>query len=73
MTTVYGKPHCRQCDATVRELDKHKATYEYVDVSEVPEAVDFIKELGYLQAPVVVTEGEHWSGFRPDLIAKYLT
>jgi glutaredoxin-like protein NrdH len=24
--------------------------------------------LGYLQAPVVVAGGEHWSGFRPDRI-----
>jgi glutaredoxin-like protein NrdH len=22
--------------------------------------------LGYLRAPVVVTDTEHWSGFRPD-------
>ena len=27
-----------------------------------------VKELGYLQAPVVVTDDEHWSGFRPDKI-----
>jgi glutaredoxin-like protein NrdH len=24
--------------------------------------------LGYLQAPVVVAENDHWSGFRPDRI-----
>jgi glutaredoxin-like protein NrdH len=24
--------------------------------------------LGYLQAPVVVTGNDHWSGFRPDRI-----
>jgi glutaredoxin-like protein NrdH len=26
--------------------------------------------LGYLQAPVVVTDSEHWSGFRPSKIEK---
>ncbi len=26
--------------------------------------------LGYLQAPVVVAGGQHWSGFRPDRIAE---
>jgi glutaredoxin-like protein NrdH len=24
--------------------------------------------MGYMQAPVVVTENDHWSGFRPDKI-----
>lgn len=39
-------------------------------MSQDAEALDKVKSLGYLQAPVIVTEdGEHWSGFRPDLIA----
>ena len=25
--------------------------------------------MGYMQAPVVVTDNDHWSGFRPDKIA----
>lgn len=38
-------------------------------VDKNPEALAQIKELGYLQVPVVLTsEGEHWSGLRPDLI-----
>ena len=32
-------------------------------------AMDYVKSLGYQQAPVVVTDGEHWAGFRPDKIA----
>lgn len=32
-------------------------------------ALALAKELGFLQAPVVIPpEGEAWSGFRPDLI-----
>jgi glutaredoxin-like protein NrdH len=27
-----------------------------------------VMALGYLQAPVVVAEHDHWSGFRPDRI-----
>ena len=27
-----------------------------------------VKALGYLQAPVVITDEDHWSGFRPDKI-----
>lgn len=33
-----------------------------------PEAVEKIKSLGYLQVPVIVTDTEHWSGYRPDKI-----
>ena len=33
------------------------------------DSLAYVKELGHLQAPVVVTaDGEHWSGFRPDLL-----
>ena len=66
--TVYTKPACVQCNATYKALDKQGLTYEIVDITEVPEARDYVMALGYLQAPVVVAGGEHWSGFRPDRI-----
>ena len=66
--TVYTKPACVQCNATYKALDKQGLDYEIVDISEVPEARDYVMALGYLQAPVVVADGEHWSGFRPDRI-----
>jgi len=31
-------------------------------------ALEQVKKLGYLQAPVIVTEWDHWSGFRQDKI-----
>ena len=66
--TVYTKPACVQCNATYKALDKQGLEYEIVDITEVPEARDYVMALGYLQAPVVVDGGEHWSGFRPDRI-----
>jgi glutaredoxin-like protein NrdH len=66
--TVYTKPACVQCTATYKALDKQGITYDTVDISLNTEARDFVMALGYLQAPVVVTENEHWSGFRPDRI-----
>jgi hypothetical protein len=30
--------------------------------------IEQVKALGYLQAPVVITDEDHWSGFRPDKI-----
>lgn len=66
--TVYTKPACVQCTATYRALDKAGVDYAVVDISEDQEARDYVMALGYLQAPVVVAEDTHWSGFRPDRI-----
>ena len=66
--TVYTKPACVQCNATYKALDKQGLSYEIVDITEVPEARDYVMALGYLQAPVVITDEDHWSGFRPDKI-----
>ena len=68
--TVYSKPQCVQCDATYRALDKKGVEYTVVDVTKDAEAMEMILGLGHLQAPVVVAGDEHWSGFRPDNIAR---
>ncbi len=66
--TVYTKPSCVQCTATYRALDSKGIEYEVLDVSTDEQALETVKALGYLQAPVVIADGEHWSGFRPDKI-----
>lgn len=66
--TVYSKPACVQCDATYRALDKKGIEYSIVDISADPEALEMVRGLGYLQAPVVIAGDDHWSGFRPDQI-----
>lgn len=68
--TVYTKPSCVQCNMTYRALDNSGLEYDVLDVSEDATALETVKELGYLQAPVVVTDDEHWSGFRPDKISE---
>lgn len=67
--TVYTKPSCVQCNATYRALDKKGISYRKVDISTDAQAMDYVRSLGYMQAPVVVTADDHWSGFRPDKIA----
>jgi len=67
--TVYSKPSCVQCTATYRALDNKGIEYEIFDVSVDEKALETVKALGYLQAPVIVTDEDHWSGFRPDKIA----
>ena len=71
--TVYTKPACVQCNATYKALDKVGVEYEVVDISENADARDYVMALGYLQAPVVVSGDEHWSGFRPDRIKALAT
>jgi glutaredoxin-like protein NrdH len=67
--TVLSKPACVQCTATYRRLDACGIEYEILDMSVDATALAQAKELGYLQAPVVIVAGEdHWSGFRPDKI-----
>jgi glutaredoxin-like protein NrdH len=67
--TVYSKPACVQCNSTYRKLDKHGVSYLTVDISEDEQAYEYVQSLGYAQVPVVVTDEEHWSGFKPDKIA----
>lgn len=73
--TVYAKPACPQCTATVRQLEKLKAEgadidYRKIDVTTDPAAHEQCRQLGYSSAPVVVAGDQHWSGFRPDRLAK---
>ena len=71
--TVYTKPSCVQCTATYRALDSKGIEYEVLDLSQDPAALEQVKALGYLQAPVVITDEDHWSGFRPDKIDELAT
>ena len=70
--TVYTKPACVQCNATYRAMDKAGVTYDVVDISQDAEALERTRNLGYMQAPVVITDADHWSGFRPDRIKALL-
>ncbi|GGD46447.1 glutaredoxin-like protein NrdH [Microbacterium faecale] len=66
--TVYSKPSCVQCNATYRALDAKGIEYDVTDVSQDADALEQVKQLGYMQAPVVIADEDHWSGFRPDKI-----
>ena len=70
--TVYSKPSCVQCNATYRRLDAAGLDYPIVDISEDADALAYVKSLGYLEAPVVVTDEKHWSGYNPGEIDAFL-
>lgn len=67
MPTVYEKDNCRACVNTKRKLTELGIQYEVADLTE-PGNLAAAKDLGHLQAPVVVWGTKHWSGYRPDRI-----
>jgi glutaredoxin-like protein NrdH len=69
VVTVYTLPSCVQCDSTKRVLTKNSIEYQEVDLSQDAQAMEFVKDLGYSAAPVVVAGESHWSGFRPDRLS----
>ena len=71
--TLYTKPACVQCNATKKALDRAGLEYTSVDVTLDEEARDYVMALGYVQAPVVEANGEHWSGLRPERIKALAT
>ncbi|AXH70462.1 NrdH-like glutaredoxin [Gordonia phage Daredevil] len=70
--TVYSKPDrlCVQCKATKSWLIKREIAFDVIDITEDEAALDKLKALGYLQAPVVVIADETgaqldvWSGHK---------
>ncbi len=69
MITVYSNPTCQPCKATCRQLEQRGIEFKKVDVSVDDQGRRDIEALGYRELPVVVSGEQHWSGFRPDLIA----
>lgn len=63
-------PACVRCRLTKDVLTRKGIPYTEVDIRENQAARDYVvEELGYTEAPVVVvSDQDHWSGFRPDQI-----
>lgn len=70
--TVYSQPDCMGCKMTANVLDQNGIPYRVVDLTTDDQAREYVMQrLGYRTAPVVeTTTGEHWAGFRPDLITQ---
>ncbi|UNK62291.1 glutaredoxin-like protein NrdH [Buttiauxella ferragutiae] len=66
--TIYTRNDCVQCHATKRAIESRGFSFELINLDLNPEAADDLRTLGYRQLPVVITEQESWSGFRPDMI-----
>jgi glutaredoxin-like protein NrdH len=51
-------------------MDKVGIEYDVINLSQNPEELDKLIQLGYRAAPVVVTDNDSWAGFQPDKIAE---
>lgn len=68
MVTIYTQDPCQPCRMTKKEFVKKGIDFKEISIAENPEAREAVLALGYMQAPVIVTENGHWGGFRPDKI-----
>lgn len=68
--TVYTRPGCVQCTATIREFQKKGISPSVVDIDKCEDGSAKVMELGYRSLPVVVAGEAHWGGFNPDNINK---
>lgn len=67
--TVFSKHDCQPCIRTKKELVIRGVQFTEINVEEDAAALEYIKSLGHLGAPVVaLNDGTSWSGLRPDLI-----
>jgi glutaredoxin-like protein NrdH len=66
--TVYSKPDCVQCTMTYKALNNAGIEFTVIDMMEDADALAKVKALGFMAAPVVVTESDSWAGFRPDKV-----
>lgn len=65
MVQLFTKPNCQPCKATKRVLNSKGVPYEEIDISTNEAAREKIKGLGFMQAPVIITDDDSWSGFNP--------
>lgn len=67
---IYTKDLCAQCNMTKKQFEKLGISFKEVSITQDPKALEKIKSLGYMQAPVVSVNNfeKSWSGFKPDEI-----
>lgn len=65
---VYTNPNCVQCEMTKKYLDKEGIEYtvESLQAEENYDKLVAFVEQGFKAAPIVVTDTETWSGYKPD-------
>jgi glutaredoxin-like protein NrdH len=65
---VYTNPNCVQCEQTKKFLDREGIEYTVENLQSddnYEKLVEFVNQ-GFKSAPIVVTDTETWSGYKPD-------
>ena len=65
---IYGKPNCSYCVAAVEFLEHIDVTFDYINLDESPEDLQFIKDNGFTRVPQVFQGDDHIGGYT-DLLA----
>jgi len=65
---IYTLPNCAQCDQTKKAFERAGVPFGELKIDDSEDLMRQVKEMGYMSAPVVVTDFGSWSGFRPDRI-----
>lgn len=60
--TVYSKDKCQQCKGVKRWLKSNGIAFNEINVSEQPEYIQEVKDLGFTSLPVVKSEDLVFSG-----------
>ena len=60
--TVYGKPGCRACVNTTRQLKKNGVEFTYIDFTQDADAEALLHSRGVKAAPFVTSPVGDWSG-----------
>lgn len=61
--TIYGKPSCVYCERAKELLKSFGKEYNYIDVEEDIEALDFIVSNGFKTVPQIFMQEVHIGGF----------
>lgn len=65
---VYSKDNCVQCKMTKQHLNRNGIEFKEINLDHVEDTDDIrakLRERGFQATPVVETENETWTGFRP--------
>lgn len=60
--TVYSKDRCQQCKGVKRWLKSNGIAFNEINVSEQPEYIQEVKDLGFTSLPVVKSDDLVFSG-----------
>lgn len=62
MITLYGQPGCYPCKQAAAYLTREHVPFDYIDLTEHPEALEQLKAQGMKNTPVLRTPTQTTSG-----------